>query len=270
MGEAANQPQQASLPLAGRRIVITRARHQAASLARAIEALGGEVIEFPTIEIREPASYAPLDRAISEIERYDWLIFTSANGVREFWQRFQRPGRSAGDLSAVRIAAIGPATADALRGLGLRADLVPGEYRAEAILREMDPQALRGKRVLLPRAAGSRDVLPKTLSEWGAEVDEVEAYRTVGVEGDSSWLRARILDGGVDAITFTSSSTVRHFVERFAGEDPAGLLSGVVVACIGPITRRTAQELGLKVSLVSGVYTVDGLARALADYFQQR
>src|SRR3989338_1837310 len=176
-------------PLSGRRIVITRARSQAGVFAAALEELGAEVIEFPTIEIVPPQSYAPLDRALREIRQYHWIIFTSVNGVAHFFARWS--ARRVEDFSGIKIAAIGPETAKSLEAKGLRADLVPGEFRAEAILKELAPEEMRGKRVLLPRAAQARDVLPDTLREWGAQVDVIEAYRTVqarseagGLEGD--------------------------------------------------------------------------------------
>ncbi|MEE9185516.1 MAG: uroporphyrinogen-III synthase [Candidatus Binatia bacterium] len=235
---------------------------------RGIEELGGEVVEFPTIEIVPPKSYSPLDRAIGKIEGYDWIIFTSVNGVRQFFDRIRHIGRSISDLKGIRIAAIGPETAKALEPFNLHADLVPGEYRAEAILQALRPEELRGKRVLLPRAAKARDVLPKTLREWGAETDVIEAYRAVLPKSDAVWLRALLLERKVDVVTFTSSSTVINFVKFFPGEDVKDLLDGVAVACIGPITQNTAEEKGIRVDIVPREYTVGGLTQAIVDYFK--
>ncbi len=254
-------------PLSGRRIVITRSRSQAAVFARALEELGGEVVEFPTIEILPPKSYDPLDRAIQKIENYHWIIFTSVNGVDHFFARWKRLHRDIRGLRGIQIAAIGPETAKSLESAGLRPHLVPQEFRAEAILEQLKPDEMRGKRILLPRAAKARDILPKTLQGWGAEVDVIEAYRTVAAKSDARWLQQLLRRKQIDMITFTSSSTVTHFAALFAGEDIEGLLSGAAVACIGPITQRTAEELGMRVYLVSRDYTIPGLTKAIVEYF---
>lgn len=256
-----------SHPLSGRRIVITRPRSQAGFFVRRIEELGGEVVEFPTIEILPPKSYEPLDRAIEKIRNYDWVVFTSVNGVQHFWARFQYLGRDFADLADVRIAAIGPETAKKLREIQLDPHLVPSEYRAEAILQEMSPSEVRHKRILLPRAAKARDILPDTLREWEAEVDVVAAYRTVPAAGDKAGLQKLLMKGEIDIVTFTSSSTVTHFAAQFKGEDIAKLLGGTVVACIGPVTQKTAQELGIAVEVIPDEYTVPGLTQAIVNYF---
>ena len=254
-------------PLSGRRIVITRARSQAGVFAAALEELGAEVIEFPTIEIVPPQSYAPLDLALREIRKYHWVIFTSVNGVAHFFARWSAAPRVAEDFNGIKIAAIGPETAKSLEAKGLRADLVPGEFRAEAILKELAPEEMRGKRVLLPRAAQARDVLPDTLREWGAQVDVIEAYRTVQARSE-----AGVLEGlrrrEADMITFTSSSTVANFAALVAERDRRELLSNVAVGCIGPITQKTAEELGIRVDVVSQDYTIPGLTKAIVEYFK--
>lgn len=256
-------------PLFGRRIVITRARSQAGSFARAIEDLGAEAIEFPTIEIHPPASYDSLDRAIQAVEKYHWIIFTSVNGVSHFLARLEHLKRDIRDLKGLRMVAIGPETAKALESTHLRADFVPGEYRAEAMLEGLRSDEFRGRRVLLPRAAKARDILPDTLRERGAEVDVVEAYRTVPAKSDVSWLRALLEEKRIDVVTFTSSSTVTHFAALFAGEDLRGLLAATAVACIGPITQKTAQELGVRVDVVPRDYTIPGLTQAIVEYFSR-
>ncbi len=260
-------PSVESKPLSGRRIVITRSRSQAAVFTRALEELGGEVVEFPTIEILPPQSYDPLDRAIQKIENYHWIIFTSVNGVDHFFARWKKLQRDMRGLNGIRVAAIGPETAKSLESAGLRPHLVPQEFRAEAILQELKPEEMHGKKVLLPRAAGARDILPKTLQEWGAEVDVIEAYRTVAAKSDARRLQELLRRKQIDMITFTSSSTVTHFAALFAGEDIEGLLSGAAVACIGPITQRTAEELGMRVDVVSRDYTIPGLTKAIVEYF---
>lgn len=257
------------MPLHGRRIVVTRARSQGVDFVRKIEELGGAAIVFPTIEIVPPQSYEPLDRAIREIGSYHWLIFTSANGVEHFWKRLQALKKDIRLLSGIRVAAIGPMTAEALARVGIRADLVPEEYCAEAILDDLKAGELCGKRVLLPRAAGARDVLPKTLGEWGAVVDVIEAYRTIGAKSDALALRAELVGKKVDMVTFTSSSTVSHFVALFPEDGVGELLAATAVACIGPITEKTAREMGIRVDVVAREYTISGLVEAIVEHFSK-
>jgi len=257
-------------PLSGRRIAITRARSQAGAFARALGALGGEVVEFPTIEILPPESYDPLDQVIQKIKNYHWIIFTSVNGVNFFFARFKELRRDIRELKGIKIAAIGPETAKALGAAGLRADLVPQEFRAEAILQGLKPEEARGKRILLPRVARARDILPKTLREWGAEVDVIETYRTVVARSDARRLQEMLRQKKIDMITFTSSSTVANFAALFPAEDIEGLLSSAAVACIGPITQKTAEELGIRVDVVSRDYTIPGLTRAIVEYFLRK
>lgn len=257
-------------PLSGRRVVITRARSQAGAFAAALEEQGAEVIEYPTIEIVPPQSYEPLERAIREIDKYHWIIFTSVNGVAHFFARWRQSRRAIADLKGVKIAAIGPETAKSLQAEGLRADLVPAEFRAEAILKALTPAEMKGKRVLLPRAAQARDILPDTLRAWDAEVDVIEAYRTVRPGDGAGRLKELLGRGEVDMITFTSSSTVANFAALLAGNERKSLLSGVAVACIGPITQRTAEELGIRVDVVSRDYTIPGLTEAIVEYFNRQ
>jgi uroporphyrinogen III methyltransferase/synthase len=254
-------------PLFGRRIVITRPRVQAAAFAARIEALGGEVVEFPTIEIRPPESYDSLDRAIDSAGDYQWLIFTSANGVRYFLERWRHNARDIRDLKGVEIAAIGPETARELERHGLRVGLMPEEYRAEGLLKRFKPEDVAGKRVLLPRAAEARDVLPEGLKRWGARVDVVEAYRTVPAAKDGAWLREMALRGEIDMVTFTSSSTARNFVALFPDNELKKMMAHVAVACIGPITRATAEEMGLPVQVMPVGYTITELTEAIVEYY---
>jgi uroporphyrinogen III methyltransferase/synthase len=253
-------------PLSGKRIVVTRARPQAAAFTRALEAVGAAVIEFPTIEIAPPESYDGLDAAIAKLERYQWIIFTSVNGVDHFAGRLAHLRRTLS--GAIRAAAIGPETAKAVESLGVAPEVVPEEYRAEAILGKLRPETMRGQKVLVPRAAEARDVLIRTLRDWGAEVDVVEAYRTVAPTSDPAPLRARLLRGEVDAVTFTSSSTVKNFQAIFAGDDLKRLLARSAVACIGPITQSTAEEVGMRVDMVAEDYTIAGLTHAIMKYFR--
>jgi len=255
-------------PLAGRRIVVTRARAQAGGLAGQIEELGGEVIEFPTIEIQPPESFASLDAAIARIAVYDWLIFTSVNGVEQFLARFNLSGKSLAEFQSKRVAAIGPPTAERLKGAGIGSCLVPEQYQAEGVLDALKPEELRGRRVLIPRAAKAREVLPETLRQWGAFVDVIEAYRTVIPTADVSRLRSLLQERKVDMVTFTSSSTVANFVRLFGGEKLSDILHGTAIGCIGPITEATVREFGANADLVSAEFTIPGLVRAMADFFQ--
>jgi uroporphyrinogen III methyltransferase/synthase len=251
------------LPLFGRRIVTTRAAGQASALTTRLHALGADVVELPTIEIQPAADYGPLDRALASLPSYDWLIFTSANGVRFFLERLDR---SAVDLRALRakICAIGPATRAAVEALHLKVDLMGREYVAEGLLEAFAAHDLSGRRVLLPRAAVARDLVPVELARRGAQVDVVEGYRTV-LPADAAAQAARVFGGKrrPDCVTFTSSSTVRNFVD-LAG---AAALAGVKVASIGPVTTATARSLGVAVDAEAGVFTVEGLVDAVLGLY---
>ncbi len=251
------------LPLFGYRIVNTRPRGQADALSSRLKALGADVIEMPTIEIRDAADYGPLDRALATLGAYDWLIFTSANGVRCFVERLDA---SAVDLRALRakICAIGPATRAAIEALHLKVDLMGREYVAEGLVEAFSAFDLAGRRVLLPRAAVARDLVPVELSRRGAQVDVVEAYRTVAPEGAGP-LAAKIFGDRrkPDCLTFTSSSTVQNF----AAVVGADALAGVKVASIGPVTTATARRLGIEVDVEARVFTVDGLVDAVLGLY---
>ena len=253
--------------LRGKRILITRARSQALSLVQRIESLGGKVIEFPTIEIRPPESYGPLDHAINQIGSYDWLIFTSVNGVEQFLNRFEKLGKNIADLAGIEVGAIGPETAKRLTAAQIQPSLVPKQYQAEGILEALIPETVLGKRILIPRAAKARDILPRTLRQWGARVDVVEAYQTVLPQADVSALCKLLRDGTIDMITFTSSSTATNFAAMLGDQDLPRLLSRAVIACIGPITRKTVEDLGMRPGIVSGEFTIPGLVSAMVDYF---
>jgi uroporphyrinogen III methyltransferase / synthase len=250
-------------PLSGRRIVVTRARAQASDFAAALEALGAEVVQFPTIRIAPPADEAPLLRAAGEARRFDWIVFTSVNGVERFWDALQRQRCDARALGGVRVCAIGPATAAELARHGITADVVPDEFVAEAAVQALaSADAMQGRRILLPRAEVARDVLPRQLRELGAEVVEVAAYTTVQDGTDAERVRGLFRRGEVDAVTFTASSTVRNFVD-LVGTD----VGGAKVASIGPVTSGTARELGLAVDVEAAEYTVPGLLAAIRDLY---
>jgi uroporphyrinogen III methyltransferase/synthase len=254
-------------PLFGRRIVVTRARAQAGELSRELESLGAEVFEFPTILIRPPQDFGPLDDAIGDLDSFDWLVFTSANGVAAFFERLRYHGL---DLRAVprrtKIAAIGPATAEALESAGLNVDAVPKEYRAESLLEEIAGESLVGRRVLIPRAKVAREILPEKLREAGAEVVVPPAYESVPSGEGADRLRGLLENGEVDCVTFTASSTVENFVGAF-GDEAGRLLSSSRVACIGPITANSARGHSIRVDAEATEYTIPGLVEAVAELF---
>jgi uroporphyrinogen III methyltransferase/synthase len=243
------------LPLFGQRIVLTRAEEQAGESAERLRRLGADVVLAPTIELREPSDWGPIDEAIARLETYDWLIFTSRNGVERFLARLDASER---DLRAVkgRIAAIGPATAKALSEARLKTDCLPQEFVAESLLKALDTD-LTGKKILIPRAEAAREVLPEGLRQRGASVDVAPVYRTAAP--DASALREALASKRPDWITFTSSSTVRQFVE-ISGEDA---LRGVRIASIGPITSETLGEYGVDATVEADPHTMEGLIRAI-------
>jgi uroporphyrinogen III methyltransferase/synthase len=245
--------------------VVTRAREQQEAFTQLLQSYGAEVIECPTIALLPPADWGALDQALDRVGSYHWLIFTSTNGVRFFLERLRERGSDPGVLEGIKVAAIGPATAAALREAGVQPDLVPREYRAEAILEAFD-RDLHGMRFLIPRAAEAREVLPVGLRERGAEVEVVPVYRTTGVRDDSGAVLALLRAGRIDAVTFTSSSTVVNFAEIFPGEDLSTLLKGVIIACIGPITAETASRYGLAADVIPSAFTVPRLAEALVTH----
>ena len=253
-------------PLFGRRVVVTRARAQAGELSVELERFGAEVYEFPTIKIRSPEDFGPLDAAIRDLDSFGWIVFTSVNGVEAFEERLRHHGL---DLRAVprraKIAAIGPATVRKIEEVGLRVDVVPEEYRAEALIEALEAGSLAGERVLIPRARVAREVLPEKLREAGAEVVVPPAYESFP---SSEWKEdlAGLLEAGeVDCVTFTASSTVENLVGAFGPEEAARLLAKTRVACIGPVTAETARGLGLRVDVEAEEYTIPGLVEAVTD-----
>ncbi len=255
-------------PLAGRVILVTRAREQAGRFAALLEEAGASVLLVPTIVIEPPASWAPLDAALARIGEYAWAIFTSVNGVAMVRRRLAESGRGHEVFRSCRLAAIGPATAEALREWGLRAEVVPTEYVAEGLVDRLRRRVQSGERVLLPRAAETRDVLVRELAAMGAAVDEVTAYRTRAAREQVGGLRAALAEGRVHVVTFTSSSTVRNFCALFPGAELRRLLGGVSLASIGPITRATAEGFGLVTHIMPEEYTIPALARAIVAHFE--
>ncbi len=254
------------LPLFGKTIMVTRSRSQASKLVVDLEELGARVVEAPTIKIVPPDSYQPLDDAIGRLGEYDWIIFTSVNTVEHFEERLRAAGRDSRALAGLMIAAIGPATAERLECLGLVADYVPEEYRAEGIIAGFEERGICDQRYLLPRALEAREVLPETLREKGAaSVEVVPAYKTVPDDSAAEKIRELLGEGVIDMITFTSSSTVKNLVAALGDAGPA-LLNGAAAISIGPITSKTARDLGLTVAKEADEYTIPGLVDAIVEY----
>ena len=255
-------------PLFGRCVVVTRARAQAGELSVELERLGAEVYEFPTIQIQAPEDFGPLDAAIRDLDSFGWIVFTSVNGVEAFLERLWHHGL---DLRAVprraKVAAIGPATAQRIEEVGLRVDVVPEEYRAEALIEVLETDSITGKRVLIPRAKVAREILPDKLREAGAEVVVPPAYESAPSSEGKNELARRLGAGEVDCVTFTASSTVENFVGAFGPGEAVGLLAETRVVCIGPITAETARGHGLRVDTEAEEYTIPGLVEAVEDLF---
>lgn len=252
-------------PLAGVRVLVGRARHQAGALSAELHKLGAQVIEIPFIEIRRPRSFQPLDSALRNLDTYDWLILTSVNGVEAMWARFGRLRVGKKSLSGLCVAAIGPATKRAIEQRGLKVEVVPKEYVAESVVRSLKGK-VKGKRVLLVRAKVARDVIPRELRRAGAYVDVVEAYETVVPQSSRLRLQAALSNPKrcPHVVTFTSSSTVRNFVELVRARK-RGTLDGVLMASIGPVTSATLRECKLSVDISAKEFTIPGLVAAVVE-----
>jgi uroporphyrinogen III methyltransferase/synthase len=256
-------------PLFGKRVVLTRAQEQAREFSQLLAAYGAEPVEVPTIQIVPPASWEAIDDAMTRLSTYQWLIFTSANGVRPFMDRLHAAGNDARALANLRLCAIGPRTAQELGIYGLTPDVIPTEFQAEGVIAALARVGIHGSRILIPRAEVAREILPDQLRELGATVEVIPVYRTIAPAVDVASLTQQLHDGQVAVVTFTSSSTVRNFVELLGGRDKVRpLLAGVVVACIGPITAHTAEEYGVAVTVMPDENTVPALAEAIVRHFK--
>ncbi len=263
-------------PLFGKRVVVTRTRDQASELVNLLENFGAECIEYPTIALEPVASYEVLDRALAEIGTYHWLLFTSINAVDYFFQRLFELGRDVRDLKGPKIAAVGRVTAEALAARGIRADLLPREFTGDGLADVLIETGVRDLRILIPRALKARESLPEILGSAGAEVTVAPVYQNVlprssdGGGEPQEELRSALLEKNVDMVTFTSSSTVKNFVKLLDINTPdevQKLMSGVAVATIGPITAKTAEQLGLHVDVQPAEYTIPDLVDSIVTYF---
>lgn len=254
-------------PLFGKTVVVTRARAQASALTKKLEAQGARVLEVPAIKIVPPADFAPLDKAISEIDTYKWLILTSVNGVEYFFDRLLKADKDSRALCGVKIAAIGSATAKALKGYGITADLIPSAYKAEELADALAADTKAGDKLLLSRAKIARNVLPERLRALGAQVDVVTAYETVADCQNKEELLEALESGEASLVTFTSSSTVTNLLDVLG--DKKDLLNKVALAAIGPVTAETLEKHGLKPAVSAAEYTIDGLMTAIEEYYKE-
>ena len=262
-------------PLFSKRVVVTRTRDQASELVTLLENYGAECLEFPTISLEPVPSYEILDRALVEIETYDWLLFTSINAVDYFFNRLFELGKDVRDLKGPKIAAVGRVTAEALAGRGIRADLLPEEFTGDGLAETLVKTGVNGLRILIPRALKARETLPETLNKSGAEVTVAPVYQNVLPASTSGGqlkeeLLAALQEKSIDMVTFTSSSTVKNFVALLGISTPdeiRELMSGIAVATIGPITARTAEQFGLHVDVQPAEFTIPDLVDSIVLFF---
>jgi uroporphyrinogen III methyltransferase/synthase len=253
--------------LFGRKIIVTRSAEQAGEFSAKLEMLGATVLECPTIRLVEPESWQLLDLAIRGLTGYDWLILTSCNAVRFFFQRLETLGMDARVLAGCKVCAVGPKTAEAFAPFGIRPDLVPAEYRAEGVVDEFSRLDLQGKKILFPRADKAREIIPRELRRMGAHVDSPVAYRNIFPERLPPEALFMLEKRSVDCIIFTSSSTAQNLASMLGEDMLVDLLKGVTVASIGPITSKSCRELGLKVDVEPDTHTLDALAASLEAHF---
>ncbi len=257
-------------PLWGKTVVVTRSRQQASRLVALLAAAGARCLEVPTLEIGPPDDFAPLDEALKRLAQFHWVVFTSANGVAAFMERLFGRGKDVRALGQAKIAAIGPATAEALTRWGLKADVLPGAFKAEVLLAALSPLVAPGSRILLARAQIAREVLPEGLLRLGAEVQVAPVYKTrmppeIPPEAD-----AALRSGKVDVLTFTSSATVHNFARLLGRERLQALVGKATVAAIGPITSATLKEYGINPQIEPDEYTIPALVNAGIDFFRKQ
>ncbi|HBG18819.1 MAG: uroporphyrinogen-III C-methyltransferase [Desulfobacterales bacterium GWB2_56_26] len=257
-------------PLFGKKIIVTRTREQASELVAGLEEYGGNVLEFSTINIKPVESYDILDGELERLNEYHWILFTSLNGVKYFFERLYAKGMDARDLKGPQLATVGKSTADLLLKYGVNADLIPSTFTGEGLAESLLDQGVEGRNILIPRALHAREILPETLRGAGAQVTVAPVYRNCPAEGDKELLRAELEKGGVDMITFTSSSTVRNFlamIDVANKEDLKKLLANVKIAAIGPITGKTVTDSGLRVDVRPDKHTIPEMISAIVNYY---
>lgn len=259
-----------SRPLFGKKILVTRSKEQAPEFMSLLASYGAEPIAFPTLRIVPPASWEPLDAALERIEAYRWIIFTSVNGVRFFRKRIAALRKDIRLLKGIALCAIGPRTAEEIEAWGLSVDLIPSEFQAEGVLEALEKKGIEGKRFLIPRAAEAREILPEEIKRKGGEVDVVPVYQAVRPEFRTEEIEALFGERGVDLITFASSSTLRNFISIVGEEKFKAKVGRIAIACIGPVTAKTAEAFGLKVDVIPGEYTFPDLAESIVDYFNKK
>ena len=259
-----------SKPLFGKRVVVTRSRDQASVFAELLIDRGATPIEFPSIDVVPPASWAELDAALDGLSTYHWIIFTSANAITFFFDRLRERGMDIRSLHANRICVVGPKTAEALERFSLKADLVPSEFKAEGVLAALGGEQVKGQKFLIPRAKVARELIPDRLREKGAAVTVATAYENIRPATDVDRVRKLFEEKRVAAVTFTSSSTVNNFVEMLGQKEYIQLVNGVAVACIGPVTAKTAEEYGMKVDIMPKDYTIPALVEAMVEYYRKK
>lgn len=258
-----------TLPLFGKTVLVTRAAEQAETFIQLLQEKGAEPLTLPVIQTFPPESWGPIDSALTRLDQYHGAIFTSVNGVKYFLARLKEKDKDIRDLKGVRIYAIGRKTENTIRKLGIRVDVVPEKFVAESLLESIGKENVEGKRFLLPRAAVAREILPEQLRALGAIVDVAPVYQTLPPKKRNEALEAKLRNDMIDVITFTSSSTVTNFIDLL-GNDLPPLLKKTTIACIGPVTAKTAEEKGLRVDIMPAEFTVEALAEAIENHFAKK
>jgi len=261
-------------PLFGKRILVTRPKDQSMELVERLEAMGAEAVEAPMIRILPPEDAEPLAAACARAAEFDWIVFSSGNAVDAFMEQLLSGPNDLRALGGAKLCGVGPATAEQLEDYGIKVDLTPAEYRAEAVLRALtEGGGVRGLKILLPHADIGRELLAEELRKQGAEVTEVVAYRTIAVDADREGepdIYRMLLERSIDVVTFTSASAVRNFVRLLGAEPAADLLGSTVVACIGPVTAEAAAQSNIQTTIQPSSYTVPALVDAIAKYFDRQ
>jgi uroporphyrinogen III methyltransferase / synthase len=257
-------------PLFGKRILVTRTREQASELVAGLEEYGADCLECSTIRIQPVDCYDALDEELERLDEYHWILFTSLNGVKYFFERLYAKGMDARSLKGPEIAVVGKSTADLLLHYGVHADLIPAVFTGEGLAESLLDQGVEGRNILIPRALQAREILPETLRGAGAQVTVVPVYQNCPAEGDREFLREELRKGTINMVTFTSSSTVRNFLALLEDKEPGGvknLMAGVKVAAIGPITAKTVTDSGLKVDVMPKEHTIAAMIEAIVTSY---